>query len=90
MASAHTIERQRGAKEARQQLGVLREKWPLAFPLPRGSLRLLVRGVGCWIFRATYREDRGLLWQTKSTSGDSSKGPKPRTPGDVTSCGAET
>ena len=32
MASAHTIERQRGAKEARQQLGVLREKWPLAFP----------------------------------------------------------
>ena len=32
MASPHTIERQRGAKEARQQLGVLREKWPLAFP----------------------------------------------------------
>jgi sRNA-binding protein len=32
MASPHTIERQRGAKEARQQLAVLREKWPLAFP----------------------------------------------------------
>jgi hypothetical protein len=32
MASPHTIERQRGAKEARQQLGVLRDKWPLAFP----------------------------------------------------------
>ena len=33
MASPHTIERQRGASEARQQLEVLREKWPLAFPL---------------------------------------------------------
>ena len=33
MASPHTIERQRGAKEAGQQLAVLREKWPLAFPL---------------------------------------------------------
>ena len=33
MVSTHTIERQRGAKEARQQLAVLREKWPLAFPL---------------------------------------------------------
>jgi sRNA-binding protein len=32
MPSPHTIERQRGAKEARQQLAVLREKWPLAFP----------------------------------------------------------
>ena len=33
MTSPHTIERQRGAKEAGQQLAVLREKWPLAFPL---------------------------------------------------------
>jgi sRNA-binding protein len=33
MASPHTIERQRGASEARQQLAVLRERWPLAFPL---------------------------------------------------------
>jgi len=32
MPSPHTIERQRGAKEAREQLAVLREKWPLAFP----------------------------------------------------------
>ena len=32
MPSPHTIERQRGAKEARKQLAVLREKWPLAFP----------------------------------------------------------
>jgi len=31
MPSPHTIERQRGAKEAREQLAVLREKWPLAF-----------------------------------------------------------
>ena len=33
MASPHTIERHRGRQEAAQQLAVLREKWPLAFPL---------------------------------------------------------
>ena len=33
MPSPHTIERHRGRQEAAQQLAVLREKWPLAFPL---------------------------------------------------------
>jgi sRNA-binding protein len=32
MSSTYQIERNRGTKEARQQLAVLRVKWPLAFP----------------------------------------------------------
>ena len=52
MASPHTIERQRGAKEARQQLGVLREKWPLAFsdrdarPLALGTVGQIAEAMG--------------------------------------------
>ena len=42
--ASHTIERQRGAKEARQQLAVLREKWPLAFPVQRQDVRPLAVG----------------------------------------------
>ena len=33
MASQYGIERDRGAKESWQQIEVLREKWPLAFPV---------------------------------------------------------
>jgi sRNA-binding protein len=44
MASPHTIERQRGAKEASQQLSVLRERWPLAFPVQRRDVRPLALG----------------------------------------------
>ena len=44
MASPHTIERQRGAKEAGQQLAVLREKWPLAFPAQAQDVRPLALG----------------------------------------------
>jgi sRNA-binding protein len=44
MTSPHTIERQRGAKEASQQLGVLRERWPLAFPVQRREVRPLALG----------------------------------------------
>jgi sRNA-binding protein len=44
MASPHTTERQRGAKEASQQLGVLRERWPLAFPVQRRDVRPLALG----------------------------------------------
>jgi hypothetical protein len=33
MASQYRIERDRGIAESRQQLAVLREKWPLAFPV---------------------------------------------------------
>jgi sRNA-binding protein len=32
MSSTYLIDRKRGSKEARQQLPVLRQKWPLAFP----------------------------------------------------------
>jgi sRNA-binding protein len=32
MASTYQIERDRGTKDSRQQLAVLREKWPHAFP----------------------------------------------------------
>jgi sRNA-binding protein len=45
MPPPHTIERQRGAKEAGQQLAVLREKWPLAFP-DRGARPLALGSVG--------------------------------------------
>jgi hypothetical protein len=33
MASQYRIERDRGTKEAAQQIEVLRERWPLAFPV---------------------------------------------------------
>jgi sRNA-binding protein len=45
MASPQTIERQRGIKEAGQQLGALREKWPLAFPVQTQDVRPLALGV---------------------------------------------
>ena len=45
MASLHTIERQRGIKEAGQQLGVLRERWPLAFPVQAQDVRPLALGI---------------------------------------------
>jgi sRNA-binding protein len=39
------IERDRGRKEAGQQLGVLRERWPLAFPIQAQDVRPLAMGV---------------------------------------------
>src|SRR6516165_11119083 len=45
MASPDTIERQRGIKEAGQQLGVLRERWPLAFPVQAQDVRPLALGI---------------------------------------------
>jgi hypothetical protein len=44
MSSSHRIERDRGIKEARQQMTLLREKWPFAFPEKRQEVRLLVLG----------------------------------------------
>jgi sRNA-binding protein len=44
MASQYRIERDRGSKEFRQQLAVLREKWPLAFPLKHQEVRPLAIG----------------------------------------------
>jgi sRNA-binding protein len=37
--------RDRGTKESRQQLAVLREKWPLAFPVQHHDVRPLAKGV---------------------------------------------
>jgi sRNA-binding protein len=45
MTSPYRIERDRGTKEARQQLAVLREKWPLAFPVQHQDVRPLAMGV---------------------------------------------
>src|ERR1700693_4505609 len=45
MTSPYRIERERGTKEARQQLAVLREKWPLAFPVQHQDVRPLAMGV---------------------------------------------
>ena len=45
MSSTYQIERNRGAKEARQQLAVLREKWPLAFPVQQQDVRPLAIGI---------------------------------------------
>jgi sRNA-binding protein len=44
MTSSHQIERQRGIEEAGQQLEMLREKWPLAFPVRRQDIRPLALG----------------------------------------------
>ena len=44
MSSTYRIERYRGSKESRQQLAVLREKWPLAFPAKHQDVRPLAIG----------------------------------------------
>jgi sRNA-binding protein len=44
MASQYRIDRDRGRKESRQQLAVLREKWPLAFPANDADIRPLAIG----------------------------------------------
>jgi sRNA-binding protein len=45
MTSSNQIERERGIKEAGQQLGALRERWPLAFPVQHQDIRPLALGV---------------------------------------------
>jgi sRNA-binding protein len=44
MSSTYRIERNRGTKDSRQQLAVLREKWPLAFPAEHQDVRPLAVG----------------------------------------------
>jgi sRNA-binding protein len=44
MGSQFRIERDRGIKESAQQLAVLREKWPLAFPVADHDVRPLAIG----------------------------------------------
>jgi hypothetical protein len=45
MASPHTIERQRGAKESGQVFVALRARWPLAFPAQPRDVRPLASSV---------------------------------------------
>ena len=44
MTSPYRIERDRGIKDSAQQLAVLREKWPLAFPVKLSDVRPLAAG----------------------------------------------
>jgi sRNA-binding protein len=62
MASPSTIERQRGIKEAGRQLGVLREKWPLAFPVEHQGVRPLAMGVA-------YQIAEAMSWSAPYTLG---------------------
>jgi sRNA-binding protein len=45
MAPTYRVERDRGSKEFSQQLAVLRERWPLAFPTEHEDVRPLAMGV---------------------------------------------
>src|ERR1700687_1037425 len=45
MTSPYRIERDRGTKESPQQIAVLREKWPIAFPVKHQDVRPLAMGV---------------------------------------------
>ena len=44
MSSSNRIERDRGIKESHRHLAVLRDKWPLAFPLNDQDVRPLAIG----------------------------------------------
>jgi sRNA-binding protein len=62
MTSPSGIERTRGAKESSQQLEVLRERWPLAFPIKHQDVRpLAASAVG--VIAAT------MGWSTGYTRG---------------------
>src|SRR5580704_16073897 len=45
MAPTYRIERDRGSKDFPQQLAVLRERWPIAFPTKHEDVRPLAMGV---------------------------------------------
>ena len=45
MSSEHHVDRKRGTKDARKQLAMLREKWPVAFPAEPERVRPLAIGV---------------------------------------------
>ena len=44
MTPTYRVERDRGSKEFPQQLVVLRERWPLAFPTKHEDVRPLAMG----------------------------------------------
>jgi sRNA-binding protein len=53
MAPTYRVERDRGSKEFPQQLAVLREKWPLAFPTKHEDVRPLAMGAARQVGAAT-------------------------------------
>jgi sRNA-binding protein len=53
MAPTYRVERDRGSKEFPQQLAVLREKWPLAFPTKHEDVRPLAMGAARQVAAAT-------------------------------------
>jgi sRNA-binding protein len=68
MASQYGIERDRGAKESWQQIEVLREKWPLAFPVKPHDVRPLALGAADEIAAAmgwSVPYTRGVIVQWK-------------------------
>jgi sRNA-binding protein len=62
MSSTYRIERDRGSKESREQLAVLREKWPVAFPVKDEDVRPLAMGVARQVAAA-------MGWSTPYTLG---------------------
>jgi ProP effector len=62
MKSPNQIERQRGIEEAGQQLGALRERWPLAFPVQHQDIRPLALGVA-------HQVAAGMGWSLPYTLG---------------------
>ena len=71
MASPHTIERHRGIADAGKQFGLLREKWPLAFPVLRQDVRPLAMGAVGQIAEAmdwTISYTRGVLTHWKMSA----------------------
>ena len=71
MTSPSGIERTRGAKESSQQLEVLREKWPLAFPIKHQDVRPLAAstvGVIAATMGWSTGYTRGVLFGWKMTA----------------------
>jgi hypothetical protein len=71
MTSPYRVERDRGTKEARQQLAVLREKWPLAFPVEHQDVRPLAMGAARQVAAA-------MDWSLPYTLGSAAASSAPR------------
>jgi hypothetical protein len=76
MASQYRIERDRGTKEAAQQIEVLRERWPLAFPVKGEDVRPLaisatdeIAAAMGWSRPYTYVRKAGPAAQTRKSPG---------------------
>jgi sRNA-binding protein len=70
MASQCTLDRRRGAAEAWQQIAVLREKWPAAFPADRRAIKPLQLSVAqrlAALMGWTVQYARGVLTPWKAS-----------------------